>query len=197
MKTGSLLVALLLGRSALAHPFGPDSIDRLATLEVRPDGVVVRYTLDRAAQTAERELARYQADPKRYAAQQASTLARGLVLAVDSEPLPLSVRTAEARVTLDETGEPGLRLSVELRAKATFGLAPRTLSFLDENYPIFQGRREATIRALPGLVLPDAPPKATSHLKVRVEATPAQTTASGEVVAVFFVTLGLGMRRKK
>lgn len=196
---GAVALALsLLAPAAGAHPLGPWSIDRSATLEIRREGIAVRYAADLAAQPAESALADWQRDPKGWAKSRAAELAEGLALTVDGKPLPLTVRAADAAPTRDETGAPGLRLEVELAATASFGNAPRTVRFIDGNWPIHPGVKRAQATAGPGLTLPDAPKAPVERLTVTVVAAEAQRrTDGGAIAGTVLATAALGIVRRR
>jgi len=194
-----VVMALVLGigvSPGQAHPLGPSSVDRLAVLELHPEMVLVRYTLDMASQTTERELPHFYADPKLYARRQAEALAKGLSLVVAGKRVALMVRSAEAVPVLDETGEPGLRLTAELRAPVHFTLAAQSLTFQDENYPVFKGKKQVQVSAQPSLLLENAPTAPVESLRVTVARTAISELVSVGLLASALGMLGLGIGRR-
>lgn len=196
MRVAALLVLGSGGSPGRAHPLGPSSVDRLAMLDLHPDEVLVRYTLDMASLPTEQELPRFYANPKLYARRQAEALAKGLSLVIAEKRVVLLVRSAEAVPVLDETGEPGLRLTAELRAPVHFTLAAQSLTFQDENYPVFKGKKQVQVSAQPSLSMGDAPKAPTESLRVTVARTTASLVLSTGVLASALGMFGLGLWRR-
>lgn len=128
-----LLIAVLalvtLPAAAEAHPLGNFSVNHQAVVSVSQDRVDVRYVLDQAEIPTfrERDLSRAELLSRKRA-----DVARGLTLAVDGRPVPLTLDPGGELTRPD--GQGGLStLRVTLRAHAAVE-APRTVVLRDRTF---------------------------------------------------------------
>src|SRR5215475_1692253 len=138
-----MLVSMIAGVLAFAHPMGNFSVNHYARLEPAEGGVRIRYVMD-LAEIPTFELFQQWgagADPKHKAFEQMRTWAAGLQIRVDGRPAPARVERAEIVLAEGAGNMQVARISADLMVEAAGG----TLTYEDRNYQGRSGWKEIVI----------------------------------------------------
>ena len=132
---------LLAPAAALAHPIGNFTINTSASLVLRPDEVIVVYTVDMAEIPALQALQRIDRDGRRSVSEEESNgflaktcpaLSAQMSLTLDGRETQLVIRASSVAISDGEAGLPTLRLTCV--ASAPIPAGSHELSFGDTNY---------------------------------------------------------------
>jgi nickel/cobalt transporter (NicO) family protein len=132
---------LLAPAAALAHPIGNFTINTSASLVLRPDEVIVVYTVDMAEIPALQALQRIDRDGRRSVSEEESNgflaktcpaLSARMSLTLDGRETQLVIRASSVAISDGEAGLPTLRLTCV--ASAPIPAGSHELSFGDTNY---------------------------------------------------------------
>lgn len=149
---------LLTPAAALAHPLGNFTVNRYSRLEVGGERIRILYVLDIAEIPAvqERQVADVdrdgtvsEAEWTAYAQPKAAALAANLSLAVDGQPVPLTVAASQATTAPGQAGLPLVRLEATLDGLLPTGASQRRGTFQDRNEPTRIGWREIVVQSGP------------------------------------------------
>jgi nickel/cobalt exporter len=155
----ALALAAWPASGASAHPLGNFTVNRYAGIHVSPTQIRIDYVLDMAEIPTFQEMAVIDSDgdgaasPEElsaWSAATAPTIASGIELAIDGEPIALHVSGARAQLLPGQGELPTLRFEGDL-----FAAAPDAgeLSFHDTNEPDRIGWREVTAVGQDGIAL--------------------------------------------
>jgi nickel/cobalt transporter (NicO) family protein len=160
LATGVFAASAFAGAApASAHPLGNFTVNRYSGIVLVPGQVRIRYVVDMAEIPTFQEMPAIDANrdgtadaPERstWVHRTAPTLVSNLSLAVDGEPIPLSIAGSSLVFRPGQAGLPILRLRVTVWG--TVGSAGR-VSFRDRNYPGRIGWKEVTARSEDGVAL--------------------------------------------
>lgn len=151
------LLAICLGvlatpSTALSHPLGNFTVNRLAEIELAGDRVYVRYVVDLA------EIPTFQERKRVVRTGYARSLAAGLELRLDGRRAPLVVVASRSTFRPGAGGLETLRFEAVYRARGSGS----TLELRDSNYPARRGWREIVAHARDGATLLSASVPAVS-----------------------------------
>lgn len=162
----TLIWALCLSTSITsAHPLGNFTVNRYTRLEVRPDGIRIRYVLDLAEipSLQETRAADINGDgvvsPDEWQAYKDRTLdelRRNLELSVDGAPVDLTADESTLATPLGQGNLPLIRIEAWFHADPTWQASDaqtHRVTFRDRNEPARPGWREIVVRGESGVTL--------------------------------------------
>lgn len=157
----ALVFALLLPRTAAAHPLGNFTINLYSRLDLAAGRAAITYVVDLA------EIPTFQAlselggpglDAKAredYLARAVAELLPGLTLTIDGQPAPLTLDSQRLEILPGQGGLSIMRIQLGLSARLPELAAGQraTLDYADANYADHQGWHEIVVRNGPGVEL--------------------------------------------
>ncbi|HEY1012927.1 MAG TPA: hypothetical protein VGE07_09520 [Herpetosiphonaceae bacterium] len=150
----ALVLALLLPRTAAAHPLGNFTINLYSRLELAAGGATITYVVDLAEIPTFQALSELggaglsDAAREAYLAKTAAELLPGLSLAIDGQPAPLTLASQRLEILPGQGGLSIMRVQLGLSAKLPELAAGQqaTLAYADANYAAHQGWHEIVVR---------------------------------------------------
>ena len=154
----ALLVGVIGGDSAAAHPLGNFTVNTYSRLDLYADAIRVRYVVDMAEIPTFQERSAIDADGDGYVSQaerdvyvaaKAAGLRNGLHLLVDGSPLPLMLITQGLSFPPGQAGLDTLRIVLTFEAPAAG--ERMDVDFRDDNFPGRMGWHETVVRPAAGV----------------------------------------------
>jgi ABC-type nickel/cobalt efflux system permease component RcnA len=166
----TLIFVLGLCHFAVAHPMGNFSVNHYSGIDMKGDGVIVRYFIDLAEIPTYQELqqgdiAATPMDPNspavvHYVASRGAELGHGLVLEIDGKQMPLRLISSGVIFPPGAGGLPTMKMGFVYEAAYPSNVDRQhvNLSYADNNYPGHTGWKEIIALAPAGTLLQSSVP---------------------------------------